>query len=404
MKTFDAYAHNPYYGVADARRRRRSRRHAEGQARRPRSRSANINVLLDASCAAVRAAPSLDHRVRLPDEPARQGVRRLLGEAGALPDAGVRDRAQEPAHRHDALVPRPRRARPLGLAVGADDRGGQRKPAFARVPSGCRTDAERPSARAAAGRAVDVVDQALDRVARRARAAGRPRPSARAAPGRRASRARRSASASTSPSSTRKPSTPSLTTSGHAADARRDDRAAGWRAPRSRSTGVPSFADGRTSASKAAKNGADVLLVAGEEAVARRCRARARSSSSCSRSGPSPTMQRRASTPRSRRLSKGAQDVSVALDAGHAADPADEEASCGDTEQPPRLAARRARPPRRARSSSIPSRITANFSAGATLSATRSSRTSGLTAIEHASSSGRGTARAPEDRVGSGPK
>ena len=70
---------------------------------------------------ALRQQAHLDHRVRLPDEPARPALRRLVREAGCLPDAGVRDRAQEPAHRHDALVPAQGRAEPRGLAVGAAD-------------------------------------------------------------------------------------------------------------------------------------------------------------------------------------------------------------------------------------------------------------------------------------------
>ena len=61
----------------------------------------------------------MDHRVRLPDEPARQDVRRLVQDAGQGPVAVVRDRTEKPAHRHDAVVPRARRAVPRQLAVGA---------------------------------------------------------------------------------------------------------------------------------------------------------------------------------------------------------------------------------------------------------------------------------------------
>ena len=70
MKTFDAYAHNPYYGVAD-----RDADHEaaadEAARRRRRSRSGTSTTCSRRADAALRAAASLDHRVRLPDEPAR---------------------------------------------------------------------------------------------------------------------------------------------------------------------------------------------------------------------------------------------------------------------------------------------------------------------------------------------
>ena len=58
---------------------------------------ANISVLTKLLSKLVRQQEALDHRVRLPDEPARQVVRRHLGQAGQVPDAGLRDRPQEPA-------------------------------------------------------------------------------------------------------------------------------------------------------------------------------------------------------------------------------------------------------------------------------------------------------------------
>ena len=77
---------------------------------------------------------------------------------------------------------------------------------------------------------------------------------------------------------------------------------------------------------------------------------------------------------------KRGEHVRQALDRGHPADPADDERVLGDAEQPAELRRRRRRRRRSAASRSIPSRITLNFSAGATPSSTRSSRTSGLTA------------------------
>ena len=51
----------------------------------------------------------MDHRVRLPDQAARPELRRQLGQAGAVPDQGLRDRPPEPADHADALVPAPGR-------------------------------------------------------------------------------------------------------------------------------------------------------------------------------------------------------------------------------------------------------------------------------------------------------
>ena len=119
MKRFDAYAHNPYYGVPDRdadhasagnafrpgadRDHPREHRHPDRRGRPP-----------------VRPETDLDHGVRLPDEPARSTFRRVLGETGEVPDPGVRGRAEEPADQADAVVPRPGRAKCRRLAVGAD--------------------------------------------------------------------------------------------------------------------------------------------------------------------------------------------------------------------------------------------------------------------------------------------
>ena len=92
-------------------------------------------------------------------------------------------------------------------------------------------------------------------------------------------------------------------------------------------------------------------------------------------------MQRHASTPGSRSALEGEEDVVGALHAGHPADPTDDEAISRDPEAAPLLGAVDLAGRRCAAPSSIPSRMTANFSAGATPSFTRSSRTCGLTAI-----------------------
>ena len=96
---FDVYAHHPYY------------QHPNESPRKPPPGPraitlGNINELLRELTAALRQQAPLDHRVRLPDESARSQLRRLLGETGHVPVAGVRDRAREPADRHDDLVPR----------------------------------------------------------------------------------------------------------------------------------------------------------------------------------------------------------------------------------------------------------------------------------------------------------
>ena len=91
------------------------RAHGEGQAPRP---ARQHRLADDAAYEALRAEAPLAHGVRLPDESARPDhLRSQLGEAGAVHEAGVRDGACEPADRHDALVPRTRRAEHRRLAV-----------------------------------------------------------------------------------------------------------------------------------------------------------------------------------------------------------------------------------------------------------------------------------------------
>ena len=57
-----------------------------------------------------------------------------LGEPGEVHVAGLRDRAQEPAHRHDALVPRQGRADARRLAVRPPDRRRQEEAQLEHVP------------------------------------------------------------------------------------------------------------------------------------------------------------------------------------------------------------------------------------------------------------------------------
>jgi hypothetical protein len=88
-ENFDAWAHNPY-ASSPKRRRRRSRHPGRRDARQHRRVIAQMTKLWGPQAA-------LADRVRLPDQPARQDVRRVVVEAGAVPKAGVRDRAEEPA-------------------------------------------------------------------------------------------------------------------------------------------------------------------------------------------------------------------------------------------------------------------------------------------------------------------
>ena len=89
MKSFDVYAHHPY---ADKGSEAPSYKPTGAHARR--IQMGNLEPADRAGHEALRAEALLDHGVRLPDEPARQDdLRRQLGEAGAVHEAGVRDGA-----------------------------------------------------------------------------------------------------------------------------------------------------------------------------------------------------------------------------------------------------------------------------------------------------------------------
>jgi hypothetical protein len=115
LKTFDAWAHHPYY---------------EGPSDQPTTKPVtakgapatavtlgNISDLIHEVTRLYGNKRILDHRVRLPDESAGQALRRLVHEAGLVPHAGVRARAEEPADRHDAVVPAEGRAGSRRVAV-----------------------------------------------------------------------------------------------------------------------------------------------------------------------------------------------------------------------------------------------------------------------------------------------
>ena len=126
LRKFDAYAHHPYYG-----------RKTEAPNSKPASTAitmGNINVLIAELTRLWGHEAALDHRVRLPDESARPRLRRLLQAAGGVHEAGLRDGPQEPAHRHDALVPPARRAGPRRLAVGSPHADGGEEALVQRVP------------------------------------------------------------------------------------------------------------------------------------------------------------------------------------------------------------------------------------------------------------------------------
>ena len=123
LKTFDAYAHNPYNGPREL---PTTKPHTKGAVHARQHRRHD-----QAGDEALGPQTHLADRIRVPDEPAGPRVRRVLREAGALPEAGVRDRTQAAARRHDALVPAQGRARHRGVAIRADDREGK---AEARLP------------------------------------------------------------------------------------------------------------------------------------------------------------------------------------------------------------------------------------------------------------------------------
>src|SRR5262249_55182729 len=115
-------------------------------------------------------------RVRLPDEPARPALRRLVREAGALSQAGLRDRAEEPADPDDAVVPAPGRARARWLAV--------RPPDHPRREEARLLGVRFAASLAARGRARRRRRRGARPRSAEGPARGRPRPSWRGAPGR----------------------------------------------------------------------------------------------------------------------------------------------------------------------------------------------------------------------------
>ena len=143
----------------------------------------------------------------------------------------------------------------------------------------------------------------------------------------------------------------------------------------------------------------DVALVAERRGVERAMPSSCARCSTRSRSGPSPTRQSRASTPRSAQPREGGEHVGHALDRRHAADPADDERVRRGCRSRRRSSAPSAPPRAIRRSRSMPSRMTENFSAGATPSSTRSSRTSGLTATSRVVARASERSSLAEDRV-----
>ena len=150
---------------------------------------ANINLLIAAVTRLYGRRAALDHRVRLPDEPARPafGVSwtkqaRYLTQAFAIA-------RKNPRIDHDALVPRQRRAEPRRLAVGPDDDRRAEEAVVQRVTG--TSGADFPSRPAALGRAGRCRRSGGRRRSACASARGRLRPSAPAGRGRAAARASR---------------------------------------------------------------------------------------------------------------------------------------------------------------------------------------------------------------------
>src|SRR5262249_59697737 len=98
-----------------ARRGRAPPREAEGEGV---GTPGNLGRLAHGPPPPLRPQAALDHRVRLPDAPARPHLRRGLENPSKVPRPGVRDRAEEPAHPDDDLVPREGRVAAGRLAVG----------------------------------------------------------------------------------------------------------------------------------------------------------------------------------------------------------------------------------------------------------------------------------------------
>ena len=134
MKRFDAYAHNPYYGVPTETPTTQPPGTRSGQA--PTAITlANIDILIAAVGHLYGPRPIWITEYGYQTNPPDPAFRRLLGETGEVPDPGVRDRAEEPADRPDALVPRPGRAECRRLAVGADHDRRHTQAGVQRVPA-----------------------------------------------------------------------------------------------------------------------------------------------------------------------------------------------------------------------------------------------------------------------------
>ncbi len=132
MKTFDVYAHHPYYAAP-----------IESPTLRPDAEDAsgaiqlgNINVLLNEITKLYGPKHLWITEYGYQTNPPDRDLRRQLREASGLADAGVLDREEEPAHRHDALVPDQGRAQPWRLAVRPRDGHWQEEAGLERVPEG----------------------------------------------------------------------------------------------------------------------------------------------------------------------------------------------------------------------------------------------------------------------------
>ena len=136
MKKFDVYAHHPYADIGAA----ESPTYVPKGKFKRRVQLGNINTLLKLVTKYYGPKHLWITEYGYQTNPPDKAIRRLVLEAGAVPDAVVCDRAQEPAHRHDAVVPRPRRAeRQGGWQSGLSTATGKHKPAwnaFVKVPRG----------------------------------------------------------------------------------------------------------------------------------------------------------------------------------------------------------------------------------------------------------------------------
>ncbi len=128
LQTFDAWAHHPYPD-------RPSETPSDADPAGESVELGNIDSLISLVTRLLRAQAHLDHRVRLRDQPARPVFRCLLEAPGAVPHRVVRDRPRQPAHRHDVVVPAPRRHELERLALGAAHCGGAEEAVVRGVPA-----------------------------------------------------------------------------------------------------------------------------------------------------------------------------------------------------------------------------------------------------------------------------